>query len=126
MTLVNDDVKTWTNMPAAETEYVSPNAGYTYRLKVDLTNASSARLSTFIGTNGFAGSKLKLQYSTDQAAWVDTGAEVALDAGATTLSVGSYASIPAGAKADVFLRIVGIAGNGIVDPSFSHLVIYFK
>jgi len=108
----------WPNMPAAQTEFFGATS---MRTKYDLTNATQARLLVNVGpVAGVAGSTLRVQFSTDQTTWNDLvtgGASVAINS-AGTLQVSAFGNIVAGAKADVFLRIVGENGNGTADPRF--------
>ena len=112
----------WTNMPAAETEF----RGIAHiRTKVDLTNASQSRVTVRIGNAPIANAKIKVQYSTDESTWVDL-CSVTMPATAFTTNIGAWTDAPAGAKADVFLRIVGIDGDGVVDPSFGLITLQVK
>ena len=107
--LVNASV-TWTNMPAAATEFTGLP-----RTKYDLTNADECRIVLDIGVVG-AGT-LTIQYSTDQATWVNLSpASPAISA--LNVLVSAWAAVPAGARADVFLRVLGTGGDGVFDPQF--------
>jgi hypothetical protein len=107
----------WTDQPAAVTEFLGATRN---RVKIDLTNASTARLVVNVVTAGATGAKLAVQYSTDGSAWnyLDggTGPSVAVDA--TGVVASSAVNIVAGAKADVFLRLIGVSGNATADPAF--------
>jgi hypothetical protein len=81
-----------------------------------LTEAIDVRLVVDVGVVGFGGATLKAQYSTDQAAWNDLTPTVAIDV--LDVRVSAWQAVPAGAKTDVFLRLLGTGGNGIVDPQF--------
>lgn len=109
----------WTNMPAAVMEIF----GTTLRRgKLNLTGATQARVVANQTIAGAANAQLKLQYSTDQSAWTDAGPFVAVGAG-TGLKVGAFANLAAGAKADVFVRIAGISGDGTADPAFGAIYV---
>ena len=109
------------NMPAALTEY----KGLTiFRTKVDFTNAASSRLVVRQGVAGATNAKLKVQYATDESTWVDL-CLVAVGAGVGT-KAGSWTAVPSGAKGDVFLRLVGIDGDGTADPEFGLIVLQVK
>ena len=99
-----------------------------FRKKSELTNATQARLLVGVDKAGFGGSALRAQYSTDQSSWFhldgSTGPEVAIDS--TGLQVSSWITLTAGAQADVFLRVVGVGGNGSRDPRFSNISIQVK
>ncbi len=108
---------TWTNMPNALTEF--PN---TPRTKYDLANADEVRIVVMVGVIGTAGATLRFQYSTDQAAWSDLTATVT-GLNTTGCKVSAWAVVPAGAKTagDVFIRIAGTGGDGVVDPQFRNI-----
>lgn len=120
--LADGDTHEWTNMPAALTEFLGVTS---HRTKADLTEVEEVRLVVNVQTAGVAGAKLRVQYSTDESTWnyLDggTGPSVAIDA--TGVEVSSYVALAAGAKADVFLRLVGIDGNGVVDPIFGNIML---
>lgn len=102
---------TWTNMPAALTEFTgSPRTRY------DLTDADDVRLVVCVGVAGQGGATLKAQYSTDQSNWSDLTGAAAADA--LNVQTTAWAAVPAGAKGDVFIRLVGQGGNGTLDPQF--------
>jgi hypothetical protein len=108
---------TWNNQPAALTEIVGTNR----RIRVDLTNAIEARLSVNVTTAGANNAQLRVQYSTDQATWnyLDGGTGPSVGINATGLQVSSFVTLVSGARADVYLRVVGINGNNNADPRFS-------
>jgi hypothetical protein len=110
---------TWTNQPSALTEF---NANTFRRLKFELTNATQARLVVDMAIAGAAvPAKLRAQYSTDQTTWnyLDGSAGPSVDINATGVRTSSWVTLAAGAKADVFLRLVGLSGDGVADPQFS-------
>ena len=102
---------TWTNMPTAATEFPG-----LYRTKADLARYDEVRLVARVGVAGTAASTLRIQYSTDQSAWVNLTATVACNAIETVVS--AWSVMPVGAQADVFLRILGAGGDGALDPQF--------
>jgi len=114
----------WTNMPSAVTEIFG---GDNRRAVADLTNATQARLVVNITVNGSTGSKLYVQYSTNNSTWATftstTGA--AIDSG--TLNAETFTNIVAGAKiATCYLRVVGSGGNATADPRFGNIYIEVK
>jgi hypothetical protein len=123
----NADLTTiWPNMPNALTEFFGATS---MRTKFDLTNATQARFLVNVGpTAGSAGSTLSVQWSTNQTTWNDlvTGGLSVPITGANTLQVSALGNIVAGAKADVFLRVVGAGGNGTVDPRFGNVQLQVK
>lgn len=103
---------TWTNMPNALTEMAEAP-----RIKLDLTNATQVCLGASIAVAGAAGADLLVQYSTDESAW-STLTSNFINVGATGTQRTALENIPAGAKADVFIRLVGQQGSGTADPQF--------
>src|SRR2546428_13594429 len=59
-------ISTWTNQPSAVTEFLNSTQ---YRLKVDFTNYTLARLVANIDLAGPSGATLAVQYSTDLTNW---------------------------------------------------------
>ena len=117
----------WANMPALETELYSRTI---YRIKADLINASQMRLMVNIQVAGAEIAKLRAQYGltyTGQFFSLDgaTGPSVDINVG-TTLLVSDWVNIVDAAKTDVFLRVVGINGDGATDPSFGHIMLQVK
>jgi len=112
----------WTNQPAALTELFGFSRN---RSKVDMTAATQARLVSNVAVAGGAAALLKIQYSTDQTTWTDLpGASIAINT--TGLQVSAFTAVPAGAKQDVFLRVVGLNGNGSADPAFGVTSLQYK
>lgn len=109
----------WTNMPAATAEW---NA--LFRRYFDLTNAAQFRLHANVGQAGAAGAVLRVEYSTNESTWLPLGAVAG--SGEVPIStagymIGAFADIVAGAKAGVFLRLMGNGGNGTADPRFGSI-----
>jgi len=117
----------WTSMPLALTEFNSNTQG---RIKVDLTNATQARLIVHtMSTVGAAGSELRVQYSTDESVWsyLDgaTGPAVPITSANATI-VSAWVNLVVGAKADIFIRVVGINGDGVISPTFGNIVVQVR
>lgn len=100
--------RTWTNQPAGPTEFTVP-----IRSRMDLSSATDLRLNFETTTLGVTAA-LRVDYSTNGTTWTTTGAQVSI--GAVGLKTGSWVALPAGAKADVWLRIVAVGGNAVEDP----------
>lgn len=88
---------------------------------VDLTYAVQARIVVRIATTAFtAGTKLAFQYSTDETTWnyldAASGPSV-LVATTNQVAVSAWVNLAAGAKADVFVRLVGVAGDNTVNSA---------
>jgi hypothetical protein len=106
----------WTNMPAADTEL----AGSAFaRFKVDLTGFNEYRFKVTVNVVGAAGADLRVQYSTDDSTFADLSGEI--DISTLGRKVTAWGALPAGAKADVFLRVMGKQGNGAADPNLSQI-----
>ncbi len=115
----------WTNFPVALGEYNS----IVGRQKIDTTAATQYRIITYKNNTIAAGADINLQYSTDNVTFqaADTGAagELAVG-GANGFKTGAWTNLVAGAKGDVYFRIVGKDGNGTDDPVFYNMVVEFK
>ncbi len=112
----------WTNMPATLTEFLGLAI---QRTKADLSMASESRVTVRNGVAPYANAKIKVQYSTDESAWIDL-CSVTMPATANKTNIGNWIAIPSGAKADVFIRLVGIDGNGTADPTFGLITLQVK
>lgn len=103
---------------------VGPNS---LRDKVDLSGFTDCRI--MIGTNkvGTGTQDWKIRYSTDQSAWSDLTAAVS-DAGAAGDKPleGSFSAIPAGAKADVWIRLEGKSTVASDDPVVKSCKLHVK
>lgn len=121
---------TWANMPAAATLFASSAR---HVRKLDLTNYTQARLTmTKASVAGVAGSKIILRYYT---AWSATASDY-LDIGTSEISlatdggidglVSSWVDLAAGAKADVWIGVIGTGGDGAVDPTFGTISAEFR
>ncbi len=124
---VSYSTQTWTAMPAALTEF---NGGQQGRIKVDLSLATQARLIVRTqSTVGASGAELRAQYSTDENTWAYldglTGPAIPLNA-ANATQVSAWVNLAAGAKADVFLRLIGINGDGSASPTFGNISVQVK
>jgi hypothetical protein len=101
--------------------------------KADLTNFTQCRLlANKQGVAATAGAKLILRYRTafNQTAsnYSDIGiseVSVAVNVLNTFLDTG-WINLAAGAKADVFIAVLGSGGNGALDPAFGQIAAEFK
>lgn len=117
---------TWTNQPAALTEIFGGTIG---RLKALLNDYSEVRLHVnVLGAGAATPAKIRGQYSTDDStyAYFDGSSEPSVDISSTGRKVSSWIPLPAAAKADVFLRVVGIDGDAAADPSFGIIAFEFR
>jgi hypothetical protein len=111
---------TWTNMPAADTEF----AGTSYRTWVNLSQASEFRFIMRVPVAGAGTADCRVQYATsDSGPWANLAAS-----GTGELSIGSagtlatsYADIAVGAKTDVIVRVMCKDGNATADPQFRNV-----
>jgi hypothetical protein len=115
----------WTNQPAALTELFGNTIG---RNKADFSASAQVRLLCDVAQAGAATAAIRVQYSTDQASWnyLDGGTGPSVNINTTGLKVSSWVNLAAGAKADVFLRAVGVNGDGTADPGFSNIILQVK
>lgn len=103
----------WTNMPAAATEF---NNAARSRQKVILTNAVDARLTLSVHVGGAAASIIYIEYSIDQTTWTAMGLSQAMDSAGAFAT--AFVAVPAAAQGDVWLRVMGSGGDGVIDPMF--------
>ncbi len=123
----------WTNMPAALSFLFSSATVGKEIQKADLTNYTQCRLLVNKqGTAGAAASKLILRYRTAfnqvVANYSDIGASevsVAVNVTNSYLDTG-WINLVAGAKADVFVSVLGSGGDGALDPAFGPIVAEFR
>jgi len=66
------------------------------------------------------GARLRVEYSTDLLTWSGLGATTAVVVPVDVVGfwVSGWKRVATGAKADVFLRVVGDGGDGTVSPAF--------
>lgn len=116
----------WTDMPAALTTFLGAAWIMT---KADLAYYSQARLVANVVAVGFAGSKLRPQYSLDAASWAslcDSDGATVTDLSPGGILVSAWGTIASVARADVFLRLVGLDGDGVADPSFGTIMLQVR
>lgn len=116
----------WTNMPAVKTEIFATSG---LRQLMNLTGYTQARFwSSKVYTAGATGSKLYVEYSTDQVTWaaLDGTADGSQSSLSITVenpparSTAPFVIAPA-ARALVYLRIVGVGGDGVADPEWGNV-----
>ena len=102
--------------------------GLGIRPRKDFSYVSQVRLITNVRTVASAGTQLRAQYSTDGSAWAyfdgGTSPAVALDATGTPASAWIYTE--GLARADVYLRLVTISGDGATNCKISTTMLEFK
>jgi hypothetical protein len=116
----------WSSQPVALTEFLGD---IIHRLKIDLTNLfTQARLLVNVAAAGDTNAELRAQYSTDQSSWyyLDDLAGPRVSLKGTGLEVSSWIDLCDGAKADVFLRLVGINGDGSESPRFGLIAVQLR
>lgn len=123
---------TWSNMPAALTWFQGVATVRPYWPR-DLTNYTQARVQALMAaTPGSTGAKVRVLYSATHdmiiGNYLTIGAsevQATIDA-ASTLTDSGWINLVAGAKADVWIALAGIDGNGTADPIFQHVWIQFR
>ena len=115
----------WSSQPSADTELLGLTR---FRNKFDLTDFNQFRLVARVDVAGVAGADIRAQYSTDESTWNNldgvNGPELAIDAIGTKDT--AWTALPAGAKADVFLRIMGKDGDGVTNPDLGTIAIQIR
>jgi hypothetical protein len=117
---------TWNNMPASLTNLLG---GTTPGIKADLSGFTEARLVVRQASAGAASAELRVQYSTDESTWayLDGGTGPAVEAtAANTSKVSSWVTIEVAGRADVWLRVAGINGDGVTSPSFQNISLHVR
>ena len=121
---------TWTNMPSAISFYDGSNAFIT---AAELTNFTQVRLLiNKLGTAGAAGSIIILRYNTSYTQnanlWSTIGTtSVQLAVNNTNQFLETaWIDLVAGAKADVFIALMGSGGDGAADPIFGMITAEFR
>lgn len=124
---------TWTNQPAAVTQF---NGGATLRQYVDLSGFTLIKTVCNLSAAGFAGAKLAPAYSIDGGTtWkffdqqATSGTTVAssllgatCNADTATFHQGSYAPIPTEAQIDgVLITFYGAGGDATADPTYESI-----
>jgi len=111
---------TWTNMPAALTEFLGLTI---HRQGGSLQKIEEVRLVANVIVVGQAGGVLRAQWSTGGAFadFATNGAQIPIDS--TGFKRSAWVSIPTAARGDCALRIVGVGGNGVLDPQFGVVLI---
>ncbi len=118
---------TWTNQPAAVTEF--GGLPERFRTRIDLSNVNQARLTVVrAGGTATATATIAVQYSTDLTNWfyLDGTSGPSVNISTVGLQVSPWVNIASGAKGDVYLRIVGSGGNGVADPQFGLITVQFR
>jgi len=115
----------WKAQPSALTEFLG---AMRHRLKFDLSKFSQARLLVNVTAAGYTNAKTRVQYSTTGLTWyyLDGLASPSVGINTTGLKVSTWVDLCDGAKADVYLRLVGINGDGIVNPAFGLIAVQVK
>lgn len=120
----------YTNMAAAASFFAG---SHRYATKLDLSGYTQVRLIVNKqATAGAANAKVRLRYitafSTTVGSWLAIGAsevQVAVNVQNTVLDSG-WINLVAGAKADVFVTLDGIGGDGALDPVFGAISAQFR
>lgn len=121
---VRSSADTWTNMPSTETEYLGVAV---HRVFANLKGLRQSRIQIAVTTAGAAASFLKIQYTVDLTGadgWADLTTSAVLTS--TGPAKSTWSLIPAAARTEVLLRIVGDDGDGAADPVINHVSIATK
>jgi hypothetical protein len=123
---------TWLDMPAALSFFDSSN---TYVTQLELSSFNQVRLVVNkLGTAGATGSKLILRYQDTTGApftassYSDIGTSevsVTVDV-ANNILVSSWINLATAAKDDVWVALLGIDGDGAIDPTFGNIYAEFR
>lgn len=119
----------WTNIPAALTFFAGQSR---WVIPMDLSAKTDIRLRVMMGgSGGSTNAKIRVLYKTQASGYSTTitdyvtvgTSEVQVTYGTSTNSLITTSWIPiiAGAKADVFIALAGIDGDGAADPGFLNI-----
>lgn len=117
---------TWPNQPLVQTELLGDTFG---RTKVEMSGLEEARLVVNVAAAGaVTPAEIRAQYSTDQTTWasLDGGTGPAVSIETAGLKVSPWVSLVEMARGDVYLRLVGVGGDGVTDPGFGKIVIQLR
>lgn len=118
---LNSSPGTAAAIPAAVTEGIVGTASTARRCKVDLSNATQARLSIRVSTASSSGAKWAVQLSADESTWkylqgTASGSAPSADdfvaGNAVATATTGWVTLGAGLNADVTARIVSLDGDG--------------
>jgi archaellum component FlaF (FlaF/FlaG flagellin family) len=128
----DQSANTWTNMPAAVTEFDSIAL---FRTRIDLTDMTEWRIfHRSTSGAGTAACVIGAQYSTNGGAtWngLDNGVGGSISTSQTSCNlagdfISAWTPLDIPAQADVFLRVVGAGGDGVADPPFGRIQLQFR
>lgn len=114
----------WSAQPSALTEFLGVMR---HRLKYDLSKFNQARLIVNVTAIGATHAKIRVQYAEQITYYyLDDSSGPSVGINTIGLKVSTWIDLCDGAKADVFLRLVGIGGDGIVNPAFGLIAVQVK
>lgn len=120
----------WTNMPAETTLFLG-NAAKVY--KIDLSRFSQCCLRFVkLGVAAPTGARLVLKYHTSFTTTASTYSDIGTVAvsglcdGTNTFIDSGWTDLVSEAKAEVYVTLVGIGGNGTLDPVFGSIYAVFR
>lgn len=118
---------TFTNMSGSAQELAAGSTGR-YRTKVDLTGMTAIRCGVSFSAAGASTAGFYLEYSTDQSSWTTlgtaSGSDLASIAGTVGFNVSNWITISG--LGEVWLRSIGIGGDGAADPVVGRVVVQVK
>lgn len=123
--VADGDPVEWKAQPAALSEFLEVMR---HRLKYGLSKFNQARLIVNVTAAGYTNAKARVQYSTGQIIWhyLDATSGPSVGINTTGLKVSTWIDLCDGAKADVFLRLVGIDGDAVANPAFGLIAVQVK
>ena len=122
MLMLNSGNVTWTNMPTAATELFG---NVHRRAKVHLVDVDQVRLVARVSTAGATNAVIRAQYSTDESAWNTLTTDLGINGTASTRA-SAWQACPAGAKGEVFVRVMGQSGDGAFDPVLGNIYLEYR
>lgn len=113
-------------VPAALTELGGNTRA---RTMVDLTHCTQARIVVNLTDAASASAKLRLQYSTNSGSswnYLDDTSGPSVGISATGVAASSWVNLATNAKADVWIRVVGIDGDGADSATIAQVSMQVK
>jgi len=127
--LADGGAVTWTDQPAALTEFLGATR---HRTKKSLLFSTKVRLIVNVTAAGAdTPAKIRAQYSTDQETWYyldgvsGPSVDIYRPLPGSFMVVSDWVDLAVGAKVDVVLRLAGIDGDGAADPAFGSVFLEF-
>ncbi len=119
---------TFTNL-ASGIQELTAGTTFRFRTKFDGSNYTQCRIVVGCSVVGSANTVVYPQWSTDDTNFTTLGSGATTDTAQLDVigtKVSSWITLPSGAQADVFWRVVTQGGDGVADPVVGTVMLQFK